>query len=776
MKRLFILLSFFIVIPVVAFASENSNLLYDTIKNEVSGGYAKEYSGEHLDKLDGTGREKIYYWYGNTDSNIDYIDTKRNIIFGGFCWQTIRTTDSGGVKLLYNGIPENGKCLNNRPAATSNYVISSTSLLRTAEVYYADDYSYNPSTGKYKLYGNKCLLYLNDEIGEDYVGYYTFLSEDSNYEATYSPYKILEYLGDGYFMAGVLSNTTVPYNSINTTNFHTTHSRDTLRGAGYMFNQYRKYTSISRAQNEYGSFNQDVETLSDSDITLIENSGDNNFTYDSTNKTWVMNKGFHNYTTNKFKFKPNVTGNIFINYVTNTYDFNIYKNDDLVANVKFSGDSKVVIENVTANDTISIIYKIGADSYYFDFTIEHGIGEATDSRTYFGHDYTYANGEYTLVDTIKFDGHDFIPEHHYYCEGGGLKCTKMYYTFDMKKSNYYPEVYMTAIECTDGDGPEEFLDSMLYNDNVNKKDSAVKNLTDLWFEKNLIDYTDNLEDVVYCNDRNFTLGFPFSNDADYFFLHFHPGKGYNGGGYDDKIIAYNTNLSCSRVTDQFSTKNNKAKLKYPIGLMTYPEAYLLNTVDNPYPRTKSLIMPDSSSNGMWLMTPYAMDTHIEFWTVRENGRLSSLSSANGASIRPTVSLKKGTRYISGSGTQNDPFVIPKAYNVMVDNNVLNGTVDSDVSFDFVPEDTSVEFKVSPRRGFNVDIVTVTDDDGNSIDLVEQDGSYVFMMPSSNVTIKIIYSINVPNTIMNISFGLLSFVMIMICIGIIRVTINIKEKE
>lgn len=44
----------------------------------------------------------IYYYRGDIDNN--------HVLFGGFCWQIIRTTEKGGTKLLYEGIAENNKC------------------------------------------------------------------------------------------------------------------------------------------------------------------------------------------------------------------------------------------------------------------------------------------------------------------------------------------------------------------------------------------------------------------------------------------------------------------------------------------------------------------------------------------------------------------------------------------------------------------------------------------------------------------------------------------
>ena len=37
----------------------------------------------------------IYYYRGDVDNN--------NVLFGDFCWKIVRTTNTGGVKLIYNG-------------------------------------------------------------------------------------------------------------------------------------------------------------------------------------------------------------------------------------------------------------------------------------------------------------------------------------------------------------------------------------------------------------------------------------------------------------------------------------------------------------------------------------------------------------------------------------------------------------------------------------------------------------------------------------------------
>ena len=46
----------------------------------------------------------VYYYRGNVANN--------NVLFAGFCWKIVRTTSTGGTKLIYNGTPTDGKCTN----------------------------------------------------------------------------------------------------------------------------------------------------------------------------------------------------------------------------------------------------------------------------------------------------------------------------------------------------------------------------------------------------------------------------------------------------------------------------------------------------------------------------------------------------------------------------------------------------------------------------------------------------------------------------------------
>lgn len=82
--------------------------LYDKIQelSANSSNYINKYTG---DTSTFTGNKSVYYYYGKAENN--------NALFANYCWKIVRTTDTGGVKLLYNGVPSNGTCNNTGDAS-----------------------------------------------------------------------------------------------------------------------------------------------------------------------------------------------------------------------------------------------------------------------------------------------------------------------------------------------------------------------------------------------------------------------------------------------------------------------------------------------------------------------------------------------------------------------------------------------------------------------------------------------------------------------------------
>ena len=50
------------------------------------------------------GNVPVYYYRGDANK------VNNNIIFNNMCWKIIRTTENNGIKLIYNGVPTDGKC------------------------------------------------------------------------------------------------------------------------------------------------------------------------------------------------------------------------------------------------------------------------------------------------------------------------------------------------------------------------------------------------------------------------------------------------------------------------------------------------------------------------------------------------------------------------------------------------------------------------------------------------------------------------------------------
>ncbi|MGN1379053.1 MAG: hypothetical protein ACI4XR_01475 [Bacilli bacterium] len=82
-------------------------ILYKTIQTKYTEGntFVKLYDGDGSD----TYANPVYYYNGAVEDN--------NVLFAGFCWKMVRTTDTGGVKLIYNGVPTNGSCNNTGEAS-----------------------------------------------------------------------------------------------------------------------------------------------------------------------------------------------------------------------------------------------------------------------------------------------------------------------------------------------------------------------------------------------------------------------------------------------------------------------------------------------------------------------------------------------------------------------------------------------------------------------------------------------------------------------------------
>ena len=137
----------------------------------------------------------------------------------------------------------------------------------------------------------------------------------------------------------------------------------------------------------------------------------------------------------------------------------------------------------------------------------------------------------------------------------------------------------------------------------------------------------------------------------------------NGGNVNDQLIFSTNNnnrwdLSCINETDRFSTKNEKAKLVYPIGLISSDEIRLAYKGKSTY---TYYLRPNS---GNWINSPrnfpsivYGDGNNINVFHLYDSGSLGNGNPVNYGAVRPVISLKPEIEYTEGDGSKNNPYVI-----------------------------------------------------------------------------------------------------------------------
>jgi len=87
------------------FVSSTTGINFGEVSSDTNGKGVYTFASTIDDKF------PVHYYRGNVRNN--------NVKFAGFCWKIVRTTETGGVKIIYNGSPDSsGKCTNTTGEAT----------------------------------------------------------------------------------------------------------------------------------------------------------------------------------------------------------------------------------------------------------------------------------------------------------------------------------------------------------------------------------------------------------------------------------------------------------------------------------------------------------------------------------------------------------------------------------------------------------------------------------------------------------------------------------
>ena len=478
----------------------------------------------HQDAYDGSGDKKIYFFRYTNSGDDTTIKNMNNVIFANHCWQMLRTTDTGGVKMIYNGPPEIGEtgheeCQSSTSSSRGYHIgfYSFTTQYFNSGVAYGDDFVYDAENNLFRLDVNKN-IYTNKVMSTDYndlIGKYTCNSIDA--DSTCEILYLIHSYSYGENALAVSLRNNISYSSIGSGNYSTNYTAPS--DIGYMYNK---------------------------------------------------------------------------RYLTDTKTF------------------------------------ATTDKYYFSSSYEYKLNESTGKNEYF------------LDGNIGEKSFDENLQTRYTCwkTTAEESCERISYIYYIPAGGYRKKVYYVSLNG--GIGPVEALTEMLSADNVNMKDSRIKFLVDKWYEHYISDSDSNkLENAVFCNDRSIrNLGGWSPEGSIYVSLLF---KNYNG----------TANLNCENETDRFSADpdNVKAKLKYPIGVISSPEVRLLN--NNSLAQT---------GNRYWTISPYQFmyNNSADVFVVTSEGKLEdyhvNYTTVVGATtIRPLISLKAGTIFTSGDGSMSEPY-------------------------------------------------------------------------------------------------------------------------
>ena len=181
------------------------------------------------------------------------------------------------------------------------------------------------------------------------------------------------------------------------------------------------------------------------------------------------------------------------------------------------------------------------------------------------------------------------------------------------------------------------------DDTANTTNSTIKTSIDTWYKNNMTNYTDKLEDTVFCSDRSYatngsTLNFVAKNRLD---------------------VNKTPTLKCKNLKDRFTVdiNNGNGNLTYPVALITADETAYAGAVHTLANSTFYLKI------GTWhaTMTPYDFTSSTP--NVLYIGGAGYFKGADGGvydasgAVRPVISLKPGIAMTGGSGTATDPFIV-----------------------------------------------------------------------------------------------------------------------
>ena len=610
----------------------------------------------------------IYYYRGAVTNN--------NAKFAGFCWKIVRTTETGGTKLIYNGLPELAYDEYNR-------------LNRNSYINMENDDEYPFSFDE----ENKEWINSNETNGKEVVTTFT-VNQAGNY---YLNYKALPEENDYFDGLEVhMYKDGVEIGTIDELSDSTGHIYlENLLPSNIITVKYSNYNFECHDDCEWQCEDDCASECESSCGSQCENSCASQCESDCGNQChnqcesectcecddeecdencqsdcekWC-NEDCNIGCNDECNEECNNQCNGECNSQCNT-QCNAECNSNCTSEYTFTfsldmakGQSSMQCLNTKGSKTQLNFSKFNTNVFFsnsgYMFGTKYTSKQTMATDTYvYGNTFTYENGVYTLRDTQN----NADENHHYTCLSSDTTCSSVSYIFHQGGIPYFEYIVLS-----DGKSIEDALSDM----NLNINSSSVKTFLDNWFNntfkenftKNNKDYNDYLEDAIWCNDRSInTLEVKLAN----IYQNSTVNNGWKpNGGYLDSFLRYSPvgryvtgtpSLACQNKNDSFtvedSTTGNGA-LTYPIGLLTLDEVMLAGGKSQ-----KNLDYYLYSNKDWWTMSPHSFGlSGSSVFYVNYEGNIHNASTDYGyIGVRPSISIKPTVKIASGGdGTAQKPY-------------------------------------------------------------------------------------------------------------------------
>ena len=251
----------------------NTDTIVQQLKTENASCFTK-YNGQVTDQVGQTVTAQNVY--------VDHCMDKRNIIFNNMCWQMIRTTETGGIKMVYNGDAVDGKCESTR--GDHKGIIQSNRYNQdlSSSYLYGSSFTYDITNNTFTLTDTETATW-SDSTYENLLGKFTCKTSSDTCTTIYNVngYKSNT---EGYSSAYTIGDTN--YAQIGTSSFNA--YKESPAMVGYMFNKVYNSKTKNPGTTEYkfgSGFTYDTSTNTYTLSGTTQNISDWSTGYNQLNNT-----------------------------------------------------------------------------------------------------------------------------------------------------------------------------------------------------------------------------------------------------------------------------------------------------------------------------------------------------------------------------------------------------------------------------------------------------------------------------------------------------------